>query len=96
MKPVCVPCKRFYRPKKNGYKFIEGMPTENKALPGTQEPEKWKPYKLWVGDLWECQGCGSQILSGFGANPIALQHEVDFNQKVINYGGDELLQVNDC
>ena len=26
MKPICVPCQRFYRPKKNGFMFIEAMP----------------------------------------------------------------------
>ena len=26
MKPICIPCRRFYRVKQNGYHFIEGMP----------------------------------------------------------------------
>jgi len=95
MKPVCVPCKRFFRVKKTGYNFIEGMPTENKALPGTQEPEKWEPYKLWVGDLFECQGCGAQIVSGFGARPIAEHYQANFDHLVHTYGADQL-QVNDC
>ena len=28
MRPICVPCRRFYRPKKNGTYFLEGHPTE--------------------------------------------------------------------
>jgi hypothetical protein len=45
---VCVQCNRQMRPKKNGYEFIE--------LAGD------RPYKLWSGDLWECQECGQQIV----------------------------------
>lgn len=26
VKPVCVACRRFLRPEKNGYSFVEGMP----------------------------------------------------------------------
>ncbi len=51
MKPICVPCQRFFRPKKNEFYFLEGMPIEQGAIPGTTEQEQWKPYKLWTGDL---------------------------------------------
>jgi hypothetical protein len=94
MKPICVPCQRFYRPKKNGFKFIEGMPTENHAEPGTAEPQKWKPYKLWCGDLWECKGCGAEIVVGTGAHPIAEHYENRFADNVAAHGAR--LQVNDC
>jgi hypothetical protein len=53
MKPICVKCKKFYRPKENGYCFTEGMPTSS---------GEWKPYKAWMGDLWECPECGHQLL----------------------------------
>lgn len=92
MKPVCVKCQRFYRVKKNGYRFVEGMPKEDGALPGTQEPERWQPYKLWSSDLWECQGCGHQLLSGFGREPIAEHYQKEFAAQA---DGVEL-QVNDC
>lgn len=95
MKPVCVPCQRFFRMKKSGFYFFEGMPTgDGRAEPGTAEPEKWKPYKLWVGDLWECQGCGAQILSGFGARPIAEHFETTFTQHAASLSAT--FQVNDC
>lgn len=95
-KPVCVPCQRFFRMKKGGYYFIEGMPCgPGRAAPGTVEPERWQPYKLWASDLWECQGCGAQILSGFGLVPIAVQHEDDFERLRTELGADRL-QVNDC
>lgn len=95
MKPVCVPCQRFYRMKKAGFYFIEGMPRENEAMPGTSESEKWTPYKVWVGDLWECYGCGAQILSGFGREPISEHYKPDFASTIEKLSADQL-QVNDC
>lgn len=96
MKPICVKCQRFYRPKKTGFRFVEGMPTHPRALPGRDaEPERWKPYKLWVGDLWECEGCGSQIVSGFAGSPYAEHYQPDFAGRLAALGEDHL-QVNDC
>lgn len=94
MKPVCVPCRRFFRVKKTGFYFIEGQPIENHAPPGIEAPAMWKPYKLWVGDLWECEGCGAHILSGFGQGPIAEHYQDGFNDRAKALGAD--LQVNDC
>lgn len=94
MKPVCVPCKRFYRPKRNGYYFIEGMPTENQAPKGTEAEHLWMPYKLWSGDQWECEGCGAQIVVGTGANPVSEHYKPDFDREVQRYAPE--LQVNDC
>jgi len=95
MKPVCVPCQRFFRPERNGYYFIEGMPTQGRPLPGTQEPHHWQPYKLWVGDLWQCDGCGAQIVSGVGSRPLGEHYESDFAEQVTRTGASQL-QVNDC
>lgn len=94
MKPICTDCQRFYRPKENGVYFIEGMPTENGAEKGTAEPEKWKPYKLWSGDLWLCEGCGNTIIVGVGQRPIAEHFQPDFPKAVTSFGAR--LQVNDC
>ena len=71
MKPACVKCQRFYRVKKNGFKFVEGMPIGSNVPPGTQAPEMWSPYKLWACDLWRCDGCGHELLSGYAQRPIA-------------------------
>lgn len=95
MKPVCVPCQRFFRCVKTGFYFIEAMPKENKALPGTAEPEQWTPYKVWVGDKWQCEGCGAEILSGFGQGPITEHWHEDFQYWVDQTQADQL-QVNDC
>lgn len=95
MKPICIPCQRFFRPAKNGFYFIEGMPTVNEAAPGNSEPEKWQPYKVWVGDVWECHGCGARIISGVGREPIAEHYQPDFPDRVSALGADQF-QVNDC
>lgn len=95
LKPICVPCQRFYRMKKQGFYFIEGMPTgEGRAEPGTSEPDRWKPYKLWAGDLWKCEGCLAEIISGVAFQPVAEHYQPEFSQKVSAYQAD--FQVNDC
>lgn len=93
MKPICVPCQRFYRPKTTGFKFIEGMPLDG-AKPGKDDDSKWVPYKLWSGDMWECPGCGSQTIVGTGNAAIAVQHEPEFNNLVALFGAT--YKVNDC
>lgn len=95
MKPVCIPCQRFFRCVKNGFYFIEGMPDGNNVLPGTVEAARWKPYKLWTGDKWRCEGCGAEIVSGFGREPIAEHYQPDFSERVQRLGAEQL-QVNDC
>lgn len=84
-KPVCVKCRLFYKPKQNGVYFIEGMPLNG----GT----KWDPYKLWASDLWECKGCGSEILVS-NVMPVAERHTDQF--RVLSNSLDIKIQVNDC
>lgn len=129
LKPVCTSCKLFFRMKKGGYYFIEGMPNgpdetddelekrasdlwrkENPTMSvfacdeemkkryrarARAAPERWQPYKVWSGDLWRCPGCGIEIISGFGAFPLAERHHHDFAH-VIEHTGAMRLQVNDC
>jgi len=94
MKPICVPCQRFFRVKHNGYYFIEAMPKGDSRdpLPGTVDAASWEPYKLWVGDLWACEGCGAQIVSGVASRPIAEHYQPEFADKICL----SQLQVNDC
>jgi len=96
MKPICVPCHRFFRMKKAGFYFLEGMPTgPHPTAAGLSEAHKWEPYKLWAGDRGECEGCGATILSGFGGAPLAIRHEDDFAEQVRRRRADQF-QVNDC
>jgi len=95
MKPICVPCQRFFRPIKNGFYFIEAMPIEDRPAPGTAEPEKWEPYRIWVGDKWRCEGCGAEIVSGVGRGPVSEHYQPDFRRQIEQLHADQL-QVNDC
>lgn len=84
MRPICVTCQRFFRCKKNDYFFIEGMP----------QGEQWQPYKLWAGDLYECEGCGATIISGVARCPIREHYQQDFEQ--VRSRLNATLQINDC
>src|SRR5678816_3389465 len=98
MKPICVPCQRFFRMTKSGYYFIEAMPKPGgprRPEPGTSAPEHWTPYKVWVGDKWTCEGCGATIVSGFGREPLAEHYQDGFTDVVARVKADQL-QVNDC
>lgn len=95
MKPACVPCQRFLRPKRNGYYFIEGMPAGNhRPASGVSEADQWTPYKLWVGDLWQCEGCGAQIIAGVASSPLAEHYQPRFADAVKHYAPQ--VQINDC
>ena len=95
-KPVCVACQRFFRPKKNGYALTEMMPIgPDRPLPGTQEPHRWKPYKVWLADMWECEGCHVQIVVGFARQPISEHYKPDFKQMQVAFHATQLL-VNNC
>ena len=70
MQPVCVKCERGLKCKRNGVYFVA---TDHDGY----------DYELWSSDLWECRGCGVQILRrGTGQEPIASSFEDDFQQKV--------------
>jgi hypothetical protein len=90
-KPVCVPCQRYYRPKKNGFPYIEGMPRFNGATPCVAD--EWTPYKLWVGDKWRCPGCGNEIVIG-ALVPLREHYQMDFEAWVQRYA--PTVTVNDC
>jgi len=92
MKPVCVPCERFMRAKKNGFYFTEGMGGDGRR--GKHSTE-WIPYKIWVGDLWECPDCKAQIVVGVGMNRLAEHYEPDFNDILEQTNAKQLL-VKDC
>jgi len=93
-KPICVKCGLFYKPKKCGVTWEEGFPQTIRVF-GAQEQTEWVPYKLWVGDLMECRGCGDQIISGHGHSPIAEQHYPNYADIVARFS-PVFVRVNDC
>jgi hypothetical protein len=74
--------------KKQGFYFLEGKPRLGSRFlkPGTADAENWEPYKLWAGDLWECKGCGAQIISGVGRAPVAEHYQDGFGDTVERLG----------
>lgn len=94
-KPVCVPCRRFYRPHRNGTAFIEAMPRGIEAAPpGLEAPNLWEPYKLWMADLWRCPGCGNEIIIGAGFAPLREHFHQDFAEQVEKWKAE--ITINDC
>lgn len=98
MKPICVGCQRFYRPKQTGIPFVEQMPdgAVPVALPGKIEARRWSPYKIWLGDLWECPDCKSEVIVGVGRNPLAEHFQDNFAAELEHAGGESVLKINDC
>lgn len=94
-RPVCVPCARFYRTEKNGFRLTESMPAVDGAKPGKNFAHQWKPYKLWCADKWKCPGCGHEMVTGFGHACVRNQHEPDFDELRIKDGFNDFV-VNDC
>ena len=102
MKPICVQCGRFYRVKKSGYYFVEAMPkrsaikiTNDERPRGRGADQYWQPYKIWVGDLWQCLGCGHRLVSGVGQAPLSEHFKPDFAETLERTDAGQL-QVNDC
>lgn len=93
-KPVCVKCHRFFRPHKTGFSLIEGMPKGKWTEPGIENDEDWQDYKLWMADLYKCEGCGTEIVVGFANRPVAEHYQDDF-AKTKNWFGTTF-RVNDC
>lgn len=89
---VCRPCGRFYRILKNGVPVEETMP----------RGDGWAPYKLWVGDLYKCEGCGAEVIAGFAREPVAEHYMESYavhRERWRQIGGVQrygLTVVNDC
>ena len=96
-KPVCVACRCFYRPEKNGFRWIEGKPIGGTAyngrnIRGNNAPDCWEPYKVWNADLWECPECHHQIIVGCGERPISQDYKIGFEEECES----AMVQINDC
>ena len=85
MKPICAKCRLFFRPKKTGTAFEEGRPLGDGW---------WASYKLWLGDLYVCKGCGAEIIVGTGARQVAEHYEPDYADKLQRFA--PIFRVDDC
>ena len=36
------------------------------------------PYKLWDADLYVCEGCGAEVVTGFARYPFAEHWQPDY------------------
>lgn len=91
-KPACASCQRFLRPLKNGVKVLEGKPVIHGTKPGKSEDHLWDPYKLWLADLWHCEGCGLEVIVGYGVNPVMQ----DYCNTAEEMQSAATHRVNDC
>ena len=82
---ICVACRKFLRPKKNGVLIEEMSP----------QGETWAPYQLWHADLWECPGCRVQVVGGFGFEPVSEHYHPEY-ARVREAFGPVFLVVEDC
>lgn len=86
MRPICIKCGKFFKVKKIGLFFEEGMPGVDELK---KFPEEWKSYKLWRGDIFECKGCGFEIIGGIASQPASEHYMGDYKelrQKLIDAG----------
>ena len=98
-KPACIPCGRFFRPHKNGAYVVECMPASNYTLPGIAHAESWDDYKLWMCDVWRCDGCGAVIAAGWGHDPIGEHYQPEFNdqrERATKIMGGAIPRIYDC
>lgn len=101
VKPICVPCGLFFRPKRNGQMVEEGKPYLNEDQPVRYEdvdqdgnPVPWTGYKLWMGDRWECRNCMAQIVVGIVGPPLREHFEKDYEEQRARQ--HDLIFVHDC
>ena len=97
-KPACVKCQCFYRMVRSGRGVIEAMPNgtsdRSENVRGKRKPEAWKPYKLWMADLWRCPDCGHELISGWASQPISEHYKEDFAEAQLRY--PPIVTINDC
>ena len=83
---ACRPCGTFYKILRSGVSVEEGMPNGSGG---------WQPYKLWQADLYKCEGCGAEVIAGFGRQPISEHYMSDYARLRAQVERD-LTVVNDC
>lgn len=91
---VCMTCKKFFRPEKNGVVVEEMMPRQ--TGPGEQE---WVPYKLWMADEYRCPGCGQEAIGGFSlSGPVSEHYRADYKdiKQALEQTYGPAVQVMDC
>jgi len=78
---ACASCKTMLRPRTN--EIYVAVESDGQA------------YQIWCADLWECPDCGTQIILGYGREPIAEHYEdkFDFWRKRTTHTVDGTMKV---
>ena len=56
--------------------------------------EQWTSYKLWIGDLWLCRGCGTEIIVGVPSHHISEHFHPDYEKQCKRY--NPVFRIDDC
>jgi hypothetical protein len=96
MKPICVKCRLFFKPERNGVAFEEGAPKPHAPMNNGRptNPDHWESYKLWMGDLWKCRGCGAEIIVGASRSPVSVRHMPNYASE--REACQPIVRVDDC
>jgi hypothetical protein len=52
-----------------------------------------QPYQIWSGDLWRCESCGNEVVSGYGGAPVAQHLGGDVEDRFERFRGEVDLEV---
>lgn len=69
---VCVKDGAFLKIKQSGVAF------EELAQLGDSADRDWYPYKLWLADLYACERCGVEVITGTGRQPVAEHFQIGY------------------
>jgi len=56
------------------------MTHERSGLLVEERTDEDGPYKIWSADLWRCPHCGTELLTGFGAEPVHQHFEEGYEK----------------
>ena len=82
---VCAGCGSFFKIKKNGVAVEELKPD------GTGD---WTAYKIWMGDLYGCERCGTEIIAGFGHGPVSEHFHAHYEE--VRAQLNPMVRIDDC
>ena len=78
-RPICAKCSREMRCKKN------------EVLVNDRASAGFRPT-FWSGDSFECEGCGAEVVTGFGEGfylPPDSPESIEFSERQTDGGTDD-------
>ena len=71
-----------------------GNPEARRLFREAKANPKWIGYKLWAADLWRCEGCGHEMVTGHGRKAFAVHYEPDYEER--RAAEPPIIRVDDC